>query len=316
MDKDIAAIVDDIRAAYRMYVFAEKQRKRSDNAILAFLRSAFGWSKDGDDDANEAAKKRAVAMMATAEADYEAVELLAKKSQDPDGWGKRDQNALEKAVEKSKTDDPAYLSFRGIIHASIAARAPYLRVEEQMVKEMTRLAGHLPVSDWVEDVKGFGLKSLAVIVGEAGDLSSYRDKGKLWKRMAMAPYSKNGATRSGHRWRMLGGLAAEDWSALGSSPRRRSAMYVIGESLIKQQGHYREVYLARKEYLRARAEAVGFTVCPSAKIPKGANDLYKSEGEIHAQSLYYMEKRLLRDLWKAWRAAEGQVDSPYLIAAE
>ncbi len=168
-------------------------------------------------------------------------------------------------------------------------------------KAMVQLAKHLSVWSWVEGINGFGALGLAQIVAEAGDLFSYSNPGKLWKRMGLAPYDGKAASQ----WRKQGGLKKEEWESLGYSPVRRSIMYSIGDSLLKKQGPYREIYLARKAYEIATATAAGLTVVPAAKIPEKGGDKYRSAGHVHLRAQRYMEKRLLRDLWSRWRGQDA-----------
>jgi hypothetical protein len=123
----------------------------------------------------------------------------------------------------------------------------------------------------------------------------------------MAPFTKNGVTRSGKQWKVASGLNADDWSDFGYSPMRRSVMFVIEDSMTKAKGPYREIYLARKEYLRVRAESRGLTVAPAAKIPAKCRLQFISLGHIDQDAKRYMGKRLLRDLWRAWRRAVRQM---------
>jgi hypothetical protein len=178
----------------------------------------------------------------------------------------------------------------------------FVPLKKQLLKEITVLARQLPAMAWVKDVHNFGDKSFATIIGEAGDLSNYSTHSKLWRRMGMAPFAKNGVTRSGKQWKVAGGLNADDWSEFGYSGRRRSVMFVVEGCLFKG-GPYREIALARKDYLRQRAEIRGLKVAASAKIPKKERDQYVSVGQIHQQAMHYMGKKLLRDLWQAWRRA-------------
>lgn len=107
-------------------------------------------------------------------------------------------------------------------------------------EEMLWLVGKLPVAAWVKQPtqRGFGLLSLAIVVGECGDLSNYANPAKLWKRLGCAPISSNGTTAMGATWRRgkEGKLSKLEWEAAGYCPRRRSIMYVIGENLMKQNG--------------------------------------------------------------------------------
>ncbi|MBW8078732.1 MAG: hypothetical protein GJU76_11815 [Gallionella sp.] len=113
------------------------------------------------------------------------------------------------------------------------------------------------------------------------------------------------------------GMSADDWMAAGYCPRRRSLIYQLTDSLLKSQlrkvtkdpdderrvalGRYGEIYLARKQLEREKATAEGLTVAPAAKIPKSCAEQYRSDGHIHNRAARYVGKKLLRDLWKAWK---------------
>ena len=127
---------------------------------------------------------------------------------------------------------------------------------------------------------------MAIIVGEAGDLSNYENPAKLWKRLGLGPYEGKAAST----WRKAGGLSAEQWIEVGYSPRRRSAMWTIGDALIKgNDGAYKQLYDDRKAYEVER-------------------DPKMSKMHAHRRAQRYMEKRLVRDLWQAWRKAMVPVE--------
>jgi len=164
--------------------------------------------------------------------------------------------------------------------AEIRAAAEQLRAFlRDATRELERAAQQLPAYDaFVKGVCGFGAAGLGMIVGEAGDLAAYANPGKLWKRFGLAPVMG----RAPSTWRSKGGLSADDWTAVGYSPKRRSIMFQIGDSLLKKQNSYRELYLARK-------------AVEAEKAPDGTKMLW------HRRAQRYAEKRLLRDLWRAWR---------------
>lgn len=138
---------------------------------------------------------------------------------------------------------------------------------DRLDDELETLAEHLPAAEWVNGVRGFGLKSFALIIGETGDLSNYANPAKVWKRMRM---SVEVDKDSGKAKREIGG-------------RRRSIVWIAGDCLVKQnKGEYRALYDNRKEYESGRVE---------------------TKMHAHRRAQRYMEKRLLRDLWRAWRDA-------------
>lgn len=268
---DLDATVAEIVFLHRQRNFAMGQRKRAVLAMGAFLRTVLGWRADLPE-----AERRQIAAMSAA-------------------WLKGNGEGAD------------WAAFAPMIDASRAATAPWDAIEGESTRRMEKLARSLPVwPAWGEAQRGFGARSLAVIVGEAGNLSVYANKSKLWKRMGLAVIDglRQGAPGAG--------ASAEDWMVHGYNPMRRSAMFVIGDALVKQGAEYRAVYLARKAYERQRFEAAGFIVLPAARITRALKATSVSEGHIHARAQRYMEKRLLRDLWQAWngRKADERVPPP------
>lgn len=272
-------IVDEIRAWHRKRCFVMEMRKRADLALGASLRTWLGWRRDLEKDQADRIKDLAAKLIDCGE-------------------------KIAKGKPHNLSDTEEWKEYGDIILASIAAREPTDKMEAKATKEMERLAKLLPVwAEFAEPVRGFGARSLAVIIGETGDLSNYASHSKVWKRMGVAVM--DGVRQGGLRK----ASNKEDWIAHGYSPLRRSRMFVIGDALIKSNGDgkYRQCYLARKEYERARAQAIGLIVAPAAKIPAKRKNEFMSDGHIHHRAQRYMEKRLLRDLWQAWRRAEFQM---------
>ena len=267
-------IIDQIRAFHRQRCYAMESRKRADLALGAYIRTQLGWSLRLPELERKDIAKRASLLL----------------------------------------DDCEGSPYQAIIEASIAARMPFANIEKRSLKEMERLASSLPVWDqFGQAIRGFGAGSLAVIVGEAGDLSNYSTHSKLWKRMGLA-------VMDGVRQGGLKKTSSKDlWVEHGYSPIRRSRMWNIGDTLMKgnKDGQYRTAYLARKEYERERALASGLTVAPAAKIPAKRKDEFMSDGHVHLRAQRYMEKRLLRNLWQAWlRAERGMSERTVCIVPE
>ena len=159
----------------------------------------------------------------------------------------------------------------------IEARAMLKPHLARLTKEMEKTAKLFPVSEWVKGINGFGWLGLAQIIAESGNLDNYSNPAKLWKRFGLAPFQGKAPSQ----WRTKGGLTAENWVEIGYSPIRRSLMFSVGDSLIKKQNTYRELYLSRKEEEKLKAPELQ----PMAH---------------HRRAQRYMEKRLLRNLWKTW----------------
>lgn len=271
MQPDLTPIIDEIRAWHRQRCYAMECRKVADLRLGAHLRIELGWSKDLPQTERDKIKNQAIGLIA-----------LGEKIVDGKATG---------------AGDAVFAKFSTIIVSSINSRALWDEIEVNAKKEMERLAKLLPVwVAWGEGVRGFGAVSLAVIVGEAGDLSKYPKKSHLWKRMGLAVI--DGVRQGGLRK----GASAEAWKAQKYSPPRRSRMWNVGDTMLKAQvrkikdeagedtgertslGEYGATYLARKAYVLARNPDM---------TPMHA----------HRDSQRIMEKRLLLNLWQAWRRA-------------
>lgn len=288
MQPDLNELCAEIRAHHRRRHFAMEQRKRNDLALLSFLRTQLGWTKD----LGKSAEGKRIAELAKALVDT-AERLTADE-------------ATQKRQKVKPEIVPEYEEWRALIEGTVRARAPFDAMERAATKEMERLAAQLPVwKSWGEAVRGFSARSLAVIVGEAGNLDNYATHSKLWKRMGVAVIGP-GDGLSDHRQGSPGaGATNADWIAEGYNKARRSRMHVIGDAFVKTKpgsgAHYRDVYDARKAYEVERASLMGLTVAPAAAIPKKRAAEFRSVGHIDLRARRYMEKRLLRDLWRAWR---------------
>lgn len=232
------------------------------NAAKALVRRALGFQTMHSEEDRERDSARAAHIVAVA---------FAGKEQKPE------DAAIAAAVE-------------GDLLVVDASLEPHRKAREGIEKEMKKLVRELPVYPWAKSVHGFGDLGLAVIIAEAGDLSSYPTKGHLWKRLGLAPLDGKAMST----WRREGGLSADEWVEAGYNPRRRAEMYgVVADPLFRLQtmvsGPYRAVYDRRR--------AAAALTHPDW-----------TKGHAHADASRVMTKYLLRDLWREWnRAAHGVV---------
>lgn len=154
-------------------------------------------------------------------------------------------------------------------------------------KKLTKLVHELPVWPWAEGVRGVAEISIATIIGEAGDLSDYRNPAKLWKRMGLGFFELDDGTMV--RQRCFRDVELADKARY--FPGRRAAMFVIADSIIKAGGRgrvnpYATLYRWQRRKYRRREEV-------------------KTKIHAHRMAHRWMTKRMLRDLWRAWRDASG-----------
>jgi hypothetical protein len=179
---------------------------------------------------------------------------------------------------------------RAWLGAMLAAMEPLEAQQAATERTLAKLVRTLPIHAWAATVSGLGDVSLAGIIGECGGHApgDFRSPAALWKRMGL------GVISGGRQRRVAGDAALEH----GYSPTRRSLMWTVGECIIKAQvraekdadgtrtgsraiGPYGALYLERKAYEAGRVETAA---------------------HAHNRAKRYTEKRLLRDLWRAWRA--------------
>lgn len=216
----------------------------------------------------------------------------------------KEAKALNEAIENGdKSASEHYLSVAHLIPARDTLAEHKKTVEKLMVDD----AKALGMQDFVGSTPGFGIVGLAMIVGEAGDLADYANPAKLWKRMGLAVID-------GERQRKCTDKQLAEIH--GYNPRRRSAMFVIGDSMIKSQGEYRELYLQRLSVEHGKAISEGLLpvtsvastveswanrgLPPITKVKAVDQKAHRSAGHMAHRAQRYMEKRLLRNLWKYW----------------
>ncbi len=224
----------------------------------------------------------------------------------------RDKAAAKTLYDAMMKEDPHALGelFWGANLPFINAREQIKPERLRIEKRMEEISVQFPVAEWWCEESGRNLLGLAQIIGETGDLSNYADPSKLWARLCVSV--ENGQAKKRRR-------GVDN----GYNATRRSVSWRVSDSLFKGQsqlvdketgevkreaGPYRLVYDARKVREVEKAAEEGLEVRPAAKIPAAKASLYRSEGHIHKRAMRYMEKRQLKHLWQAWRAAIEQVE--------
>lgn len=223
------------------------------------------------------------------------------------GGDKDEAQKLFKAATTGKAHHELAPVAAGAIGPLFEAQSVLEGHRKAVEKELAKLAKDLPAADFIEQARGISIGAYAGIVGEAGDIGSYKSVSALWKRMGLAVIN-------GGRQRRVAGIEALDH---GYAPERRAVMWNIGEGFVKQGDRYRRVYLERilKEVEKARDE--GLIVATTVKktveswearklgTPKLVKeidpDIHRSAGHIHNRAKRYAEKRFLRELYGAWR---------------
>lgn len=251
----IGELCGEIMSLQRDRRFAIRMITRCENATLAYVRVRLGFRTDQ----TEAERKRITAQA----------------------------RALKNAIEGGAADlsDPITAAVRGVVVTNALSLGTWEESRRDIENRMRRLAAGLPAQGFVASTRGLSLLGLAVIVGEAGELSAYPKKGHLWKRMGLAVV--DGARQGMVPREITGKDRAEAWKARAYSPQRRAEVFAfIDDVMLRQQiggGEARGRYGVY--YVRKKAEYLG-----REWKPKHADGAARR----------YMSKMLLRDLHRAW----------------
>lgn len=273
---DIAALIEN----QKMRVFCIKSQSRCDRSTEAFISRYLGYRNEMDEKDRKKLFQTASAIRKSVEKGTEiGVSSVTPVSPQTD---------VEKAVSVCTP----------IILASATSRAIWDELRSKTEADMRRRAKTLPVYEWVKSIKGFGELGLAIIVGEAGDLSNYATVPRLWKRLGLAVID-------GERQRRVSD--PEKAAQHGYNPRRRAEIWTLADSMFRHQwtgdkdadgkdpkktgnpiavaahatGPYGEAYWARKQQTEGRD---GWSAA------RRENDARR-----------VMTKQLIEDLWNAWK---------------
>jgi len=298
--RTVPSLVSDLRELQRQRVAFQKSRIKIDNRLVANVATTRGYHAGMEDEERLA--------------HFDAARRI-----------------IDGVRGGSGTEAGSNCALAPLIQAVSVSRDAFFAYEKGIEAEMERLAKQLPVYPWSirTDQRGLGLLSLAIIIGEAGDLSNYDNPGKLWRRMGCAPIESKGQMHMGSTWRSRkkenGGLSASEWEDAGYSPRRRSVMYVIAESLLKGNsertanpetgrkampaGPYRLRYDLKKAEAIARNDPAWTPPCATCKgtgKTKAGAECKKCGGRgfmqmrPHLHGMLLAGKLALRELWTEW----------------
>ena len=217
---------------------------------------------------------------------------------------KRVDDAYAAAKEDPAT--PAGLMIAPFIGGIDLFEARQAQIEKQMVK----LAKTLPVYPWAKSVKGFGDISFATIVGECGDIGTYKSIAAVWKRLGLAVIHGNRQGAPGT------GASAEDWVEHGYNKERRSVSWNARQHVIGGMGKWRPMFgedvrdnpdLTEYQCVFAEQARKHMPNCPRKD---GSTDIQMSTSGKESYSSWaanrahrYVEKRLIKHLYLAWRRA-------------
>lgn len=273
-----------LREMQRQRRFCIVSQSRSDRACEAFVARYLGYRKSLPEAERDAIWERAAAM---------------RKSVEKGGRTRADDRQYTAApaggegqVLGEDLSGTALSACTPIILNSAVARRAWDNHRKQTQAQMEALARSLPVWPWVKSVAGFDARGLAIIVGEAGDLTDYgkddRENGygthqRLWKRLGLAVIE-------GERQRRVSGIEAA--AAHGYDALRRAEMWVLADSMFRWQ------WGGAKEDRPAGAKGPYGEVYGRRKAHTATRDWKPKHRDADARRI--MWKALIEDLWRVW----------------
>lgn len=233
----------------------------------------------------------------------------------------RAERIVRRALQGKPQDDgdqEIARALAGNLAISSAALAPISAYRDEIEAKMRTAAELLPGFALTARTAGFKAIGLAVIIGEAGNLSNYATVRKLWRRLGLGMAPGHEAHAYSTWGRMKGALSGEEWTRAGYSPKRLGQIYgvvTVPLGMNKGKNRYGEIYAAR----RARTAITH----PTGTLAESKADPNRwTPGHSHADAQRVMTKALISDLWSEWRGSKSIVSTSEplapaeLIAAE
>jgi hypothetical protein len=287
----LAGTINDLVDAQRQRIFCMTQKMRSERAMESFLASIIGFPEDAKEK-----ERKAV---------FEQAKVF--------------RLAVEKGGENQTHRDAQTLAvlspYSILVKTSAETRKPWVDLLNASERKIADRVKALPVYEFMKSVKGFGEVGLGALVAEAGrGFGEFRTVSALWKRMGVAVI--DGDRQRKHKDK----VKAE---AHGYSPRRRSQLWQVMDSLFKHQwrgdkdqdgknpkltgkpvavpahatGPYGEVYAQRLAHTLPRILA---TEDLPATIGERFNPERWTAKRCDNDARRVASKALLRDLWRVW----------------
>jgi hypothetical protein len=191
-----------------------------------------------------------------------------------------------------------------ILHTQEAARV-WDDKRASVENEMEMVAAQLPVAEFVKTVRGVSMLGLAVVVGEAGNLSNYPNRWTLQKRLGL------GCLEDGTRQRRIKGLTQQQTLRIGYVPQRRGDMYAFFDDVMLR-AQWRG---AKDEDGKSAKKSKKPVVTPG--YPLGPYGVYyerklaeytqEEHPAPHKAAARYMTKMFMRHLWREWKKYAREV---------
>jgi len=182
------------------------------------------------------------------------------------------------------------------VEAAVAPMIASINVLEQSIagieKEIVKEMKEHPLNSWINETKGVGSLTVARIINAAGgDLLTYDNPMKLWKRFGLAVREDGTRQQLKKMVDPLTGkpskMTLEEARANFYSPQRRSIAYLLQDCVIRSKSpKYYDLYVERKKYETETSPQL---------TPK----------HLDNRARRWLNKRLLKDLWIASYEAAG-----------
>lgn len=278
---EMQPVIDELIQLQRLLQTVIRSKTAMINQTKAIVRSDICTDADYEDD-NDTARETA----------------FGKKPR------KLTKDAQKRVADELKTikGDPAH-RLHNMVMTYGANEERFEAQQAEIEKAMSKLARKLPAYAWVKSVKGLGDKSFATLVGECGDIGSYKSVSAVWKRLGLAVMDGKRQGAPGE------GATAQDWVDHGYSGKRRSVSWNARNQIIGGMGLWRPAFgedvqanPELTEYQRVFAERARYEA-EKLGVPVKCSDKGRESYSKHVinRAMRYTEKRMLKHLYLAWR---------------
>lgn len=195
-----------------------------------------------------------------------------------------------------------------MVTTNYVARAQWDRMRVNIETGMMATARELDIWPWIKQVRGVAELGLAVIVAEAGIITSYSGPAKLWKRLGLACI--DGMRQGRVPQNLTREQRSEEWKRRGYNPSRRAEVWAfLDDTMFRAQWRGDRDEDGKSPAKTGKPIAVpAHAIGPYGEVygERKAWNLARGLGPKHAdnEARRYMAKRFVRDLWVAWRDIE------------
>lgn len=203
------------------------------------------------------------------------------------------------------------------LEALATLNTTWKKKDQACLREIALVVKGTPIYGFIQSTRGLGAPTTGLVMGALSSANYIRtfddfpSPGKLWRWFLLDVSGAGEAARPQ-------GFQRDIQDVRGGAPWRKSLVVKrVVDPVIKTAGPYRTLYEQRKAYEVERneagvnAERAAVELARKREKPpsKAQRERWESgrltDAHLDLRARRYVAKRILRDLWRAWRDAQG-----------